>query len=161
MNSLRTITPAIFLLACVVFTGCIGQPALDNNMNIQSANASMFTPKITTSLTQCLPKMNTTLWVRINPVNDHHIGDVFEISGSTNFDNNYNLSYWISRQPLRLRLPSEIYEIRGFVKSQNRDCDFNIWSFLVNTSELGGGNYNVVVGDENMTISDWKMFNLQ
>lgn len=155
MNQLRSTLALLLLVVYVLLAaGCVGNRTAEITMATHSSTPTIITP----IQTQCLPQENTTPWIHINPVSDHYVGDMFEINGTTNLGINDPLSFWITRRPIRTRIPSQVYEIRGIVRTQSRDCDTNVWSFSINTSELGVGYYDVGVGTENFTISNWDLF---
>lgn len=110
------------------------------------------------SKTNAPSQADITPWIMVNPFPDHHIGDVFEINGTTNLGTNYDLSFWISRQPIRTFIPSQNYEMRGNFSTIPFGYNESKWSFPINTSDLGVGYYDIIVYSENLTISDWQMF---
>jgi hypothetical protein len=156
------VTLALVLVMVVVMlaAGCAGQQASGNLTANSTVNDNSSVLVTQTVQTRCPPQENTTHWIRINPIRHYYIGDVFEINGTTNIGINDSLSYWISKMPTLDRNGHYGDAIRGIVRTQNLDCNTTRWSFLINTTEFSPGDYDVVVGTENMTDADWNLFAL-
>jgi len=166
MKKMKT-TPIIFcliLLGCLLSaTGCVSESTVKNQLStttdvVTSIPTVMPTTLVTPIPTECPVPGNGSYWIKINPISDHYIGDMFEINGTTNIGINDTLSYWTSRVPRQSRNPSQEPVYRGIVRTQSLDCHTNVWSFLINTTEFRLGYYDVAVGTENMTIGNWDLF---
>jgi hypothetical protein len=125
-----------FMVVCILITtGCVSQNQTRNTSGI-SAN----TKNPTLVQTQCPPSSgNTTPYIYINPIATHNVGDVFEITGTTNlgvdtkiFLNLYELML-LDPGPFVTADPYYNYSgTSGYVKIQNGACGTNYWSYSVN-----------------------------
>jgi hypothetical protein len=85
-------------------------------------------------LIECPQPKNTTPWIIINvkPSSKLHVGDVFEINGTTNLRDYDNISLSISNGGCCHPTAFRPTNINGFAVIQNGNCNVNKWSFSVN-----------------------------
>jgi PKD repeat protein len=84
----------------------------------------------------------TSDWIQIYPLEDHFVGDVIEINGTTNLDVNAKVRIEFSEpRPLSMAPGSytkpdefEISQSLGYVKIQKGIGGINRWSYTVNTT---------------------------
>ncbi|MDD5188991.1 MAG: hypothetical protein PHF57_12370 [Methanoregula sp.] len=138
MNRIHTKILIFFVVVCILITsGCVSQNKTGNTSGI-SANAT----DPTLVQTPCPPTSgNTTPYIIIDPIATHNVGDVFEITGTTNLgvDTEIFLSLL---EPMLWKMSWDETDIRnyqysgssGYVKVQNGACGTNFWSFPINLS---------------------------
>jgi hypothetical protein len=153
----------IELLVILLAAGCTGQPDFRNN----TTNDTPITiPSVLVTQpvqTQCLQTGNATPWIIINPINNHYIGDVFEINGTTNIGIDEKILIMIYGRPIPIPYPGvpvPLNGLYGLCKAQQGDCGINIWSYSANTSEFNTPDYFVRVGTENWTIENTTLFSV-
>ncbi|OPY36877.1 MAG: hypothetical protein A4E35_01714 [Methanoregula sp. PtaU1.Bin051] len=84
----------------------------------------------------------------IDPIPDHAVGDLFEITGSTNLAPGDNLMVEITSnafRPTKKSEPSGSYGAAGMVQVQKGSGSLNYWSFPVDASTFTPGEYTVTV----------------
>jgi hypothetical protein len=138
MAPFRMMSALLLLLVCVLLAaGCIGQPAADNRSNNVSVNVTTFTSSAMTVQTQCpVPvKTNSTIWLTINPIADHHLGDIFEVNGTIHPKN------LTVENAVKIYIDIGCYSPGQSVFWPNRsailhpsDCEVKTWSYKVNLS---------------------------
>ena len=130
------------IIVCIIFvTGCISsQPAIENRTNNISVNVTTFTSSATPVQTQCPVPMRgcplCPVWLTINPIADHHIGDIFEINGTIQRKNwtvenadKIQVEIECSSPGYRTIRPKEIIPIQ-----HPSDCEVKTWSYQVHLS---------------------------
>jgi hypothetical protein len=81
----RSLITASLTVAFLLFTaGCISQPSGEHQSVNTSQNNSLSPLSIVKNRSQCDLHETSVLWVQINPVGDHHIGELLTINGTTN-----------------------------------------------------------------------------
>jgi hypothetical protein len=78
-------------------------------------------------------------FITINPVSNFTIGDIFEINGTTNLDENKIIHYYVYSGvvPLPTNVPTPNYFVTsGDIKIVRIDCNDSRWSFLVDSNNL-------------------------
>jgi hypothetical protein len=84
----------------------------------------------------------TSDWIQINPLEDHFVGDVIEINGTTNLNVNAKVRFDFSEPGPHSTAPGSYakpveYQMSGtfgYVKIQKGSSGINRWSYTVNTS---------------------------
>ena len=109
----------------------------------------------------CRPVENRTPYIIINPVSDHHIGDVFEINGTTNLGTDKKIHFFIFRsyQPgeIQPRVPYPYSSgLVKFCNDNSESCDTNKSCISANLSGANPAQYRVIVG--NLTMSNETVF---
>jgi hypothetical protein len=160
MTLLRSVLALLLLIVIVLLAaGCVG----NRTAEITGATHSSTPTTITPTQTQCPPQENTTPWIRINPVSDHYVGDVFEINGTTNLEANTSLKiriYQFHFYTEPKNLPHIYTSLWENVTVMGDDCGTNRWSFSTNTSSLLPDEYFVVVTSENPFATNRSVFTL-
>jgi hypothetical protein len=143
MTRIYTKILIFFCIVCVLITtGCISQNPTSNS----SGSSGMNTPVLTVvpTPTPTHPIVNSSLYITLNPVGTHHIGDVFEINGTTNLPADSVIKIHIFSQnihtmptgyPQTMTLaPTPAFDGIATIMKGNRGE--NTWSFEANISGL-------------------------
>jgi len=165
MNGSKVLPLLFFIAGILVSAGCLSHPVMENRTNNASVNGSTFTPVITPVQIQCPIPKNPTLWIDINPVSNHYVGDVFEINGTTNFGSDDNLNITIiqssfSRCP---RIYSDCYRyasIQSTIIVQDGDCEKNNWTYSANLSGFKPERYIIDITDCNKSVKSSAVFDV-
>jgi hypothetical protein len=165
MTPSRVTLALVFVMVAVLLAaGCVGQAGDGKNQTMITSPAlqeSPIYPIVTpTVATSCIPEKNTTPWIRVNPISNHHVGDVFTISGTTNIDPGSVISIAIFQSSFNRcpKIAPECYNytsIQSSVKVIEGNCGINNWSFPVNLSGIHPNYYSVNVDSEK-----WKIHNI-
>jgi hypothetical protein len=143
----------------ILITGCVSQksnPDTTGNIDVPPTQVQ----------SRCLQSGNTTPHIFINfPKGNHHLGDVFEINGTTNLGNDEEIDVSISgivkSSPYPSpSSPSNLVGSFGPAKVLNITCGEKNWTYLVNTSEFNTAFYIVDVGARNWTVRNVSNFEL-
>jgi hypothetical protein len=107
------------------------------------------------------------LWIQINPIEDHHVGDIFTISGTTNIPVGENISVEIFDDFFRPGGMS--YQDKRSVTIYNNGS-INIWSTTVNFSTMSlardvktgvySTTFDILVTKEGDSASNYTSFEL-
>jgi hypothetical protein len=152
------------LLAALLAAGCINQLDFKNNTSNSTTIVTQSSPITQTDKTQCPPLSgNTTPYIIINPVNNHIVGDVFEINGTTNFRVTNSVKIDIYQSHFSTEPQNSPHRYTGLSKNvtiQDDNCGVNRWSFLANTSNLLPDEYIVDVTSVNPFVKNHSVFKL-
>ena len=110
-SNLVSVFFSLLILGTLIGTGCLSRTENNSISSISTANPAIpdnnymknISSVTTTSSTISVPDISTSsritspFWIRINPIADHHIGDIFEINGTTNLGAREKLYYSIDR----------------------------------------------------------------
>ncbi len=81
----RSVITFSFIVAFLLFTaGCTSQLTAENQSVNTSQNNSLSPLTIVKNRSQCDSRETGAPWVQIDPVGDHHVGELLTINGSTN-----------------------------------------------------------------------------
>jgi hypothetical protein len=103
-------------------------------------NVTPFTPVVTPVQTLCPTPANTSLpvWMTMNPIAEHHLGDVFEVNGTIQQKN------WTAENAVKIHVQIECsspgYRLiwpKGIAIQHPSDCEVQTWSYQVNLSGEG------------------------
>lgn len=162
----RPMTPSRELLALVpvmvavlLAAGCAGQPAFRNVTPDITAAVAPSTVVIQPTLTTCPPESgNPVPYIIINPISNFTIGDMIEITGTTNLGENVPIQYSVGHPPVPMPTPgvSEPYIPSGKVKITGIDCNEMRWSFLLDSNNLTPwfNDFIITVGTINQTTGN-------
>ena len=164
MNGIHTKIFIFFIVVCILITtGCVSQNKIQNTSGI-SANVTYST----SVQTPCPPiSANATPYIIINPISSHNVGDVFEVTGTTNLGVDTKIfldlsePYLLDPGPFVTADPNyKCSGTKGYVKIQNGAYGTNIWSYPVNLSGYHNPKYYTVnVWEEsNQSILNWTQF---
>jgi hypothetical protein len=150
----------LLLVVCVLLAvGCAGNRTAEITGATQNSTPTIITP----TQTQCPPQENTTPWIRINPVGDHYIGNVFEINGTTNLGANASLkigiyqSHFYTEPKYRPHIYTSLW---GNVTVDGDHCGKNRWSFSTYTSTLLPDEYFADITSEDLLVTNRSVFTL-
>ena len=95
---------------------------------------------------------NSTYWIKIDPIRDIHLGEIFTITGTTNLPKNDNISFEIYRTSIHCGknwcTPS--YGITGTISVNEGNNGINKISFDVNSSALIPDEFTVMLSAEKL-----------
>jgi hypothetical protein len=140
------------MISCIILAGCISQLSTGNQTTITQISET--TAIISPSGTPC-PPTNESPYIIINPIDNHHKNETFEINGTTNLGAGENIFYSIHRptQTKPVGAPEPNLNItNGIVTIVNSGCNERHWSFQYNSSEYFGLE-NVYPVDNMLTVS--------
>jgi hypothetical protein len=115
-----------------------------------------------------LENTNYTVWLTLNRVEDHHTGEIFEINGTVQQINEYNVNekvvvdiitdhVYFESSAGRVSVHGKIFE--GFANVQTNNCEVKPWSIFVNlSSNLWPGQYRIEARTSQNYVS--KTFNI-
>jgi hypothetical protein len=123
---------------------CAGVPQTSTEINqttIQTPSAGIF------------PNGSSTPWIKIDPIGNIHLGEVFTITGTTNLPKNDNISFEIIRTSIHCgkNWCTPIYGITGTVRVNEGNNGINRISFDVNSSAFISDEFTVKLSAENQT----------
>jgi hypothetical protein len=155
----------LLIAGILVSAGCISQPVAESRMSNLSMNITTSASAVKPVQTQCPIPKNSTLWIHINPVSNHYVGDVFEISGTTNLGSDDNLNITIiqssfSRCP---RIYSDCYRytsIQSTIIVQDGNCERNNWTYSANLSGFKPERYIIDITDCNKSVKSSAVFDV-
>lgn len=153
------------LIGSIILAGCISQLGTGN----QTTNLSGTIPSssIASPGTPCVPSENTTPYIIINPIGTHTVGDVFEITGTTNLGVDKKLKIAVDEKRLTgvgpYDMPDWNYtytDSEGYVSMNGGDRGINSWSYQVNLTGFHGSKlYSVnVKSEQNRTTINYTTF---
>jgi hypothetical protein len=129
-----------FIFLICIFTvniflaGCISQTDVGNKTTI--VQTVVTSPSPIPTLTPC-PPTNETPHIYINPISRFSIGDMIEITGTTNVDGILQYSVYSPPVTTITNAPyHESYVPRGVVKIIGAECNEKKWSFIVDSNNL-------------------------
>jgi hypothetical protein len=151
----------VFIL---IAAGCIFQQPTEIQRSNYSVKVSPSPPIITPVQIQCPIPVNTSLpvWMTMNPITDHHPGDVFEINGTIQQKN------WTVETEEKIHVLMEyyspgmhIYGPEGIASQHTSDCEVKTWSYQVNLSRgWPPGEYTIQIYTRNCCGSRVSFFNV-
>ena len=156
-NNQIIFTEIMLIIGMILIVGCTTQTQIGNESIVKTKPITSSTgiTILTTTSQGSIPcqTSNSTLFIAINPISNHNVGDVFEITGTTNLDANSIIEIWINEprlldpSPEITRDPTYPYsDSIGNVILQKGECGVNTWSYPINlTGFHGGKNYGVNV----------------
>ena len=164
MNRIHTKILIFFIVVCILITsGCVSQNKIQNTSDI-SANVTYST----SVQTPCPPiSANATPYIIINPISSHNVGDVFEVTGTTNLGVDTKIfldlsePYLLDPGPFVTADPNyKCSGTKGYVKIQKGAGGTNIWSYPVNLSGYHNPKYyDVNIREEsNHSIKNYTEF---
>jgi hypothetical protein len=122
------------LIGCIFLAGCISQLSTGNQTTITQIPET--TAIISPSGTPC-PPTNETPHININPISRFSIGDMIEITGTTNVEGILHYSVYSPPHTTITNAPyHESYVPRGDVKIVGTECNEKKWSFIVDPNNL-------------------------
>jgi hypothetical protein len=146
------------ILLLIVYTslsaGCFETKIANQTGNVSAIGTppAMITQPV---FTLCPPFGNATPWIIINPITSHHVGDVFEINGTTNLGVDKKMMINVDEERLmgtgpydnpEIRLKYTYTDLQGYVNIRGGECGINSWSYPVNlTGFHGGKSYSIWV----------------
>lgn len=128
----------IILVSMLIVTGCVDQTMIkDQTGNLTTTLTGATIPVITTPTT-CPELANGSYWITINPISNVSAGTPVFINGTTNIPEKDSLNIDIARYQFRA-LPHYVPpNVSGVVIiKKNENCS-NIFSYNLNTTDLGG-----------------------
>jgi hypothetical protein len=142
-----------FIIAFLLFTaGCISQPTVENQSVNASQNNSLSPFTIVKNRSQCDSQETGAPWVQINPVGDHHVGELLTINGSTNLPQGSILMIWITstnnqNTPKNFNVTEWCIRrcMQANVTITNEICPYTTFSIAFNTTNLFADEYLVHV----------------
>jgi hypothetical protein len=148
------ITLLLLIITIIFFAGCITQTNTGND-----------TKMIPTSVS-CSQQGNSEPFIIINPISIHNVGDVFEITGTTNLGIEKKIKIDVGEKRMTgvgTYMPDRNYtytDSRGYVILNGGDCGINSWSYQLNlTGFYGNKLYSVnVYSEQNRTIINYSDF---
>jgi len=165
MTPLRTTIALMIMMVCVlIVAGCIWQPPAENCTSNISVNVTPLTSVVTPVQTQCAPPVETSLpvWITMNPITDHHLGDVFEVNGTIQ-QKNWTIE---TEEKIHVRVDAfspglHFYGPEGIASQHISDCEVKTWSYQVNLSRNWPlGEYRIYIYSMNGYGSHTRIFNV-
>jgi len=169
--------PVVFCF--LIIAGCIFPTGSGNTKNTTYQNATQNSSEITKVHSICLMSNNATPYVDVNRIGVHYQGDIFEITGSTNFCTDTKI-FLDLRQDIPLQTAPrpgitynyshfELSGTSGNVSIQKGNNGINNWSYSANLSGFNRGFYSVNVwnydtniwADSNQTVIGSTVFEIQ
>ena len=139
MNPERTIPALIFIMICfLIIAGCIFHPATENRTNNASVNGSTVPLVLTPVQTQCpVPvKTNRSVWLTMNPITDHRLGDIFEVNGTIQQKNRTEKNAVKIYVNMECYIPDyHVFWPKGIATQYPSECEVKTWSYQVNLSK--------------------------
>ncbi len=140
MNKNHIIVAIVLLIiGTILIAGCTFPAGSENHTNNVSVNVTTSVSTSTPSQTQCpVPvKTNCSVWLTMNPIADHHTGDIFEVNGTIQQKN------WTVENAAKIHVEMECYSIghlssdrtiwpKGIALQHPSDCEVKTWSYQVN-----------------------------
>jgi hypothetical protein len=111
------------------------------------------------------PVSNATPYIMINPIGTHHVGDVFEINGTTNLRADSRIIIEVREETHLAIGPNDTTyyiesESKGPIRIQKGNGPENFWSYPVNmTGFHGQRNYEASVYLEQDPYPHYSFFN--
>jgi hypothetical protein len=141
----------ILFITIILVTACMEKQGF-NNTSPQAKPSFTSTATIEQSTqTSCPPSLNKTPHIVINPVSNFTLGDIFEITGTTNIGENKKIHYHVASPyisvPFGISSPNTDVT-RGDVQLLNQDCKEQTWSFILDTN-------NFTTWSDHFAISVW------
>ena len=153
----RTFTLIFLLLAVLLLAGCLGQER--DGKSAGNVPSTVFITSSTTIPMQIespkVPKKD--YWIKIDPISDKVVGDIFTINASTNL----SAGDEILVQVYNSRIVRNITGTLGTVEVIQGTGGINTISFVVNTSEFKPDEYIVsedATGQETFGIAFFNVF---
>jgi hypothetical protein len=123
----------IVVVTLLLAAGCAGQNPVSGNMTARVLPSTMSMSPVSHS---CPPSENAPPYIIINPVSTHTVGDVFDITGTTNLGTNEKILL-VLIEPMSAAERPDTYEYSGpmgRVTIQKNSCGPNSWSYPANLS---------------------------
>jgi hypothetical protein len=120
------------------------------NQSVNTSQNNSLSPPLTIvkNRSQCDSQETGAPWVRINPVGDHHVGDLLTINGSTNLPQGSTLIISIFstndyNKPMHFNSTAWCIHrcLQADVTITNEICPYNNFSMVFNTTNLFADEY--------------------
>jgi hypothetical protein len=135
LNKRSTFILIFVLVGSNLISGCISQTDTGN----KTTNTRFTIPSNVPTLLSCPYRENETRYIIINPVSNFTIGEIFEINGTTNLNENEIIHYYVYSGvvPLPTNVPTPNYFVTsGDIKIVRVDCKDSRWSFMLDSNNL-------------------------
>lgn len=135
---------AVFLCGCTQPSSDINQTAIPISSLAISTNT------------------NSTYWIKIDPIKEIHLGEVFTITGTTNLPKNDNISFEIYRTSIHCgkNWCTPNYGITGTLSIDEGNNGINRISFDVNSSAFISDEFTVRVSAEDQTTYSTELMDI-
>jgi hypothetical protein len=162
MIPLRTTLALLLLAAVLLAAGCTAGQVGSVWNNIGNSRIMITTVPPSSpipTITACPSQENSSLWIQINPVSDHYVGDIFEVNGTTTCNVKEKILIQIYQSSILLPRGQDHYtSLNGFIIIKNGTCGLNTWAFSSNLSGFLPNEYLIEVKSVNQTVTNQTYF---
>jgi hypothetical protein len=161
MTSLRIIFAlTLFIITVVLSVGCMGQTgdgkSAGNIISHVQTTASIPTP----TLIDPYQVSQEGYWIKIDPISDKQVGDIFTVTSTTNVSAGEEILVQVYSSTFFPGGQREFYGTFGAVEVNHGINGINTISFVVNTSELKPDEYIVTNDAIRQDASSGVLFNV-
>jgi hypothetical protein len=129
----------ILLMTIILVTGCLEQKDVKNTSTQITPSFTRTVPIEQTSQASCPPSLNKTPHIVINPVSNFTLGDILEITGTTNIGESKKIHYHVASPyktvPVGVQSPN-FGVTDGDIWITNQSCQEQTWSFILDTNNF-------------------------
>ena len=164
MTSLRTMSTLMLIIIVVLLaTGCFGQVRDGKSAGNVTSPVPTAPPIATTTEIEPPQISQEGYWIKIDPIGDKHVGDIFMVTASTNVSAGEEILVQVYSSTFRTgaKFPiNEFYGATGTVRVIQGMNGINITLFVVNTSELKPDQYIVTEDAVIQPVTGTALFNV-